>query len=574
MQFSFRPEMPSSNERGQVFIFVGLLLGALIVASALTVDVGLWLLSRRDYQNAVDSAVLAGSAQIQRPTGATERQLARQEAWGTLQRELDLVGIDPVTLSTSNTPANSPTVVPMPDGADFRIWVSTPPIGSGAEYPGAYTSSSSRTIFARVERVRPVFLGRLVMSQGPEISAWATAGLNPNRFAVITLRRDGQAGPAQQNIFIGGSNSGLEVIDGDVGGNWNMKLNASSHLWLRGFTENDSDVYLTNSVSGVPNAADSWSASQITSGPNGNPPGEVRQTLPLPAPIEDPDYPLPPSLETAPNGPTTSVPLGDIAGDLRVRSGGPSEAPGEASGSPLACDADSPRIGPGFYTRIRVDGGKCLILDPTMRHSSITEAVPDVATPVPATQLPGIFYINGLIDVQSGGMIVGDGVTVIMRPHPSSDGNSLSVSGGGVVALNVGQSPVATGSMRLGAWTTEGVATYSHNGLLWLYNAALNADTDNVGIALYIVKREQYNAGVADDNNTNTIVISSGAALTWEGVTYAPHDNIKLSGQPGHNGIGQFISWTFTFTGGTTVTQTYSGPSQEFPRLLEPTVGQ
>jgi hypothetical protein len=55
-------------------------------------------------------------------------------------------------------------------------------------------------------------------------------------------------------------------------------------------------------------------------------------------------------------------------------------------------------------------------------------------------------------------------------------------------------------------------------------------------------------------------------------VTYAPYDNVQIAGQPQHDGIGQLVSWTFTFNGGTEVTQTYEGPGDGTPYLIEPCV--
>jgi hypothetical protein len=87
---------------------------------------------------------------------------------------------------------------------------------------------------------------------------------------------------------------------------------------------------------------------------------------------------------------------------------------------------------------------------------------------------------------------------------------------------------------------------------------------------MYVLKPVQ--TGIADADGTDVITVSSGAALAWNGVTYAPNDNVSIAGQPNHDGIGQLISWTFTFNGGTDVTQTFDGPGDGFPYLIEPCV--
>lgn len=575
----------ADRSRGQVIVIFALFLLVLFGSAALTVDYGTWLKARRDYQNVADPAALAGSIYLTRPTTGAERTLARRAAWEEINRQLGLgmpLG-NLVDASNASTPEIGRTE------GDYTIWVASPPIEAGTTaYPGAQTSNQSRTVFVRIERDNPAFLSRTMGMGDVKVSAWATAGVFPNRFAIITLREQGMAPVSVPNdIELNGNGTILEAINGDVGGNWNMRLNSGSELWVRGQTDNDAEAYLIDYVSC---GSSCWNVGQINSGPNGTPANVTKSPQQLPGVIPDPNYPLPldmfAPLTPPPNGPSldgTSVPIGDdgdypgrnAAGKIEVKSGGPEAAPGSASlvGGELTCSADAPRIGPGYYTEISVALGKCLILDPTVRHTSVVAdpARPDVPTPVPSTQLPGIFYINGNIDVATNAMIVGDGVTVIIRPGTN---NQFLVSGGGVVDLNRGKTPGGT-AMKLGALTTLGASPYVFNSGTgtWQYNTSLDADSRNVGMALYIIKRSQYSS-VAVDDNSMVIKISAGAGLAWRGVTYAPHDNVVLSGQPGHAGVGQLVSWTFTFSGGVHVTQEYEGPEDGVPFLLEPRTGQ
>ena len=93
--------------------------------------------------------------------------------------------------------------------------------------------TNARYLFALVEKDNPTFFARVFGQGNATVGAWATAGSFPSRFAVITLRQNGQ-GPvnAPSDIDLDGNNTILEVIDGDVGGNWGMKLTASAQLWL------------------------------------------------------------------------------------------------------------------------------------------------------------------------------------------------------------------------------------------------------------------------------------------------------------------------------------------------------
>ena len=568
----------ADRSRGQVIVIFALFLLVLFGAAALTVDYGTWLKARRDYQNVADPAALAGSIYLTRPTTPTERTLARRAAWEEIDRQLGL-SMPPGQVITSAMA--STTLANGEQWGGYSIWVASPPSEAPTGiYPGAQTSPNSRTVFVRIEKNNPAFLSRTMGMGDVKVTAWATAGVFPNRFAIITLREQGMApGSINEDISLNGSGTVLEAINGDVGGNWNMKLNSGSQLWIRGQTDNDAEAYLIDYVSC---GSSCWTSGQVTSGPNGNPANALKAPLQLPGVIPDPNYPLPAALTPPPAGPSgLAVPIGDdgdyaggnSAGEIDVKSGGPDVAPGGTTnvGGVQMCDAASPRIGPGYYTEISVANGKCLILDPTVRHTSVVAdpARPDVPTPVPATQLPGIFYVHGNIDVATNAMIVGDGVTLVMRPDAE-----LLVSGGGTVDLNRGQSPLGT-AMKLGAWTTLGTSSFAWNAATgtWAYNGSMDADSRNVGMALYIVKRSQYSS-VAVDDNTDIIKINAGAGLAWRGVTYAPHDNVTLSGQPGHAGVGQLVAWTFKFAGGVHVTQEYEGPEDGVPFLIEPRTGQ
>ena len=199
-------------------------------------------------------------------------------------------------------------------------------------------------------------------------------------------------------------------------------------------------------------------------------------------------------------------------------------------------------------------------------------------TNVPATQQPGIFYITGSLNVNNNSLVVADGVSLFLRKTSNQPG--MVVNGNGAVDINTGATDGVKGfppNLKKAAFQSDGTYTYIFNNSLptpvWEYNSALNADTSATGIAIYVVKPAQL-GDLTPDANTDMVQVNAGAALSWQGVMYAPHDNIVLSGQPLHDAIGQFISWTVKLAGGTTVTQTYDGPGESAPRLVEPRLGQ
>ncbi len=64
MRTSLRPRLLNTDERGQTLVLFVFALAALMGLVAMTVDVGLAYVARRDMQNAADSAALAGAARI------------------------------------------------------------------------------------------------------------------------------------------------------------------------------------------------------------------------------------------------------------------------------------------------------------------------------------------------------------------------------------------------------------------------------------------------------------------------------------------------------------------------------
>jgi Putative Flp pilus-assembly TadE/G-like len=548
-----------SESRGQVLALFALFLVVLIGATAVTVDYGTWLKSRRDYQNVADAAVLAGGGFLSRPIDATKREHARRAAWDSLNAQLNL-NIQPAdldTLDNSDTPEGTPWLA---DG--YRLWVSTPPIGAAAKYPGIFRGGNDRYLFAWVEKDNASFFSRIFGQGERTVSAWATAGVFPAQYAVITLRQNGQ-GPvsAPSDIDLDGNGTVLKVNDGDVGGNWGMKLTAASSLWLTG----DADAYLVDYLS-CGNSC--WSPNQVSSGPLSF---TVEAPQQLPNIIDDPAYPLPSVLTGVPaTGGTAAVPkaIGTEIGPPPSAFGDVSITKGTILGA--GCSADSPRIGPGWYDDIDVSG--CLILDPVHNYADPNDADDDgdfVETDVPQGQQAGIFYITGTLNVNNNSLVVGDGISLVLRE--TSNQPALQVNGDGAVDINTGVTGV---NRKKAAFKTDGSYSYTFNTTLnvWEYTAN-NLDKSTVGVAVYAVKPDQ-TGNTTPDASTNLIKVAAGAALAWQGILYAPRDNIVLSGQPSHDDIGQFICWTVKIAGGTTINQTYDGPGEAAPRLVEPRLGQ
>jgi hypothetical protein len=578
----FRTFNRRDGERGQILILFAVGLVAFIGFAALTVDIGGLYVARRDYQNATDAAALAGASYLTRPLGdpcadtpgTTKPVCARTAAWNYLNDHLGLglAASDVSTFAASDTP-QSGQQVPTSGGPDaYTVWVSTPPNGAGAAASTSTVASEKSVIFVRVDHHRDTFFGHVFVPNGFMVSAWSTAGVFPNRFAVITLRRgrggaeidDGDSG-AEDIKISGGSH--LDVVNGDVGGNFGMRVDGAAGTSLRVYstTGDEADVYLTDYLS-CGNSC--WNAAQVTN--QGGTPVAVKK---LPSFVPDPAYAAPPGLNSsAPNGQMLTGPLTipkaqgtDAQGDLTINNNDTSGVTADK----LTCNTGVKRsvIGPGWYHDIDVAGDQCVILSGNRQRMVFNDATTE--TNVPTTQQPGIIYITGDLRIGNNALIVGDGVTVVMRPN----GSNSQFSPNGVLDLNTGK---ASGTaQKLGGWTTKAVRTYQIVAGKWEYQSLLEGDpnTNGVGLAFYVLAPTQYSTGSASDANTAVVkVLSTGAGMSWLGVTYAPRDNVVMSGAQGHDGFGQLVSWTFTFTGGTLVKQAYDGPGDGFPYLIEPCV--
>lgn len=582
-----RRRLERSSEHGQVLVLFVLFIVVLLGAAALTVDYGSWLSSRRSYQATADAAALAGAHYLVAPDSiacTSPAVCARTDSWKYLNSELKLglQASDIASQAAASTPQAGVTVGP------YTLWVDTPPSAAGTAYPGTL-ASNNRVMFVRVQATQTSYFSGIWSPTGPTVSAWATAGVFPNRFAVITLRRPTDNGPSNaKDITLAGNNTTLTVVNGDLGGNWGMKLNSNNFLQFETVptTNYQPAPYLIDWTS-CGNSC--WSNSQVVDAGNNSlstqfpPNGAIK----LPGYVPDPNYAPPLDLvSNAPAAATTSIPTGDNGGTVTINSGTVVKA---SDGDPLTCDpTSSPHLGPGWYDTINVNNGSCLILDPLHHHSTPNNPATDIATPVLEGQLPGIYYVTCQFNI-SQGLVVGDGVTVIVRPSTSGGcNNQFKPAAGGIVDVNRGcvtqsngtpssglppSGNYCTGGQVLGAWTTKGASPYTWNGTAWAYQNTeeSNIQTYGRGIAVYVLKPSQELGGSsAVDANTTVIQVNSGAGLAWNGVTYAPHDNATIAGQPDHTGVGQLISWTFTFNGGTNVTQYYSGPDAGFPILLEP----
>ena len=553
--------VPPGRDRrgGQTIVIFAIFLVVLIGSTALAIDYGTWLKVRRDYQNVADAASLAGSVLLTRPiTGAKQIQ-ARTAAWKSLEDQLGL-SINEALLGGSNTASGAGNGY-NPPGTDWRIWVSTPPNGGPNGNPSTF-AGSNRVVFVWLERDNDAYFSRVFGLGNRTVSAWATSGTFPNRFAVITLRKNGQPTSGNPTDFDINGGTVLNVFDGDVGGNWGMAINGvGSAMVMHSSTGDSYGVYLTENV---PTGGNGWTPGQVVT--SGGTPVGVQYNAEVP----DPLYPAP--CLTYSSAPGVSACLEDRTAVFTTSH----RTTHLRSGDSCTLNAADPvgpandRLPTGRYDSIRVDNGECLVFDPTFDQK--------------AGRNNGIVYITGTLDVNNGGLVLGDGVTLVF-----ARGADLNLNAGATISLNSGNTTNnpfsaglcggnATGSFpnncKFAAWTSRaggGGALSWGSGISTAYTTP--ADPFSRGIASYVCKAASPCDGTGVPS-TNIFQMNAGSGIDYRGLIYAPYDNVKLAGQLNHDDIGQLVAWTAQFTGGTAIHQTFDGPDSGTPQLLEPKLGQ
>ena len=318
--------------KGQVLVLFTLLLVIMLLASALAVDYGSWLVAKRSYQNVADAAALAGAQQLTRSLTTSKQSLARQAAWQSVKASLGLTSLDP------STQAGLSQSTPYTENG-YTIYVASPPANANngcsgnCPYPGHV--SGPGVVFVRVQRVGQHFLSRVAFSSDTPVIAWATAGRFPRNFAVEAMC-DPNAGGGNclvqgANIKIDGANSALIVNTGDLGTNsWTRTSGSTSTVALG----TDSHAYEGS-------FQDCWNAGGNQCNLYGYASGAVnysdaRTAVPLGASIVDPAYAAPTiNSTTAPNQctGTGTVQLASI-----IESGTDSHLADTAAGAPPAPD--------------------------------------------------------------------------------------------------------------------------------------------------------------------------------------------------------------------------------------------
>lgn len=287
------------DPKGQVLVLFALMLVVLLLVSALAVDYGGWLVTKRHYQNVSDAAALAGAQQLTRPlnaecaSGISKQFCARQAAWESVKRQLGFTALDPVT--QAGGPGGFQTAY-VENG--YSVWVASPPADAGSAYFGHVSGPGN--VYVRIDHAGNNFLSGIA-AINRTVAAWSTAGRFPANFAVIgmcsptSVTANCLAGDA--NIKLDGNGTNLIVNTGDLGTNRWTKVGGNNSGVALGA---DSNAYmqLYDTCWGYStNQCQLWGFTD----PNIDY-ATTRSAIPLGAPIVDPAYPAPTiNGTTAPN---------------------------------------------------------------------------------------------------------------------------------------------------------------------------------------------------------------------------------------------------------------------------------
>lgn len=531
-----------NGQEGQILVvFVGVLI-LLLAMAAVAIDISGVYAARQAYRTAADASALAGAQELQqnlaRAVGAGEYIKARNRAAEALG---DQLGGTPVCVTNVNTA--SCTFSSTPYTATIRS-----PINPGE----CVSCQPTRSVEVKLENPTfPLFFSRVFGFNSFDVGVGSVAGLSFEKsYAIITLRPPRKLGSTfdVKDIMLDGGTV-VNVSGGDVGSNANMDYSGSGTIM------NLDPGYSMYYWSAAPpfNVPD-W----YPSGPNG-----IANT----APIQDPGYRYPlmsGSLGTAPN-------FDD------ARAGNYLTLPAvERADTDASCAAEVAKVDPTRYTFMASQPlNKIYCYNPGTylsgngaKNANITVASGDVAL-----LKPGAYYLKSGLTVNGrliGGYEPGSKGVALMFDEvgPGNSGSSIfSGNSALTIALNAGTRfppTYAGGAPALAAqdWDDQPVQTTGLTPELLITLLVKKDPACFVPPASSFVEPAGCNA-----TKNKTLNMAGGGSLALEGVQYAPTDNVEIHGGSSGNGrVGQIISWTLFYSGGTQINQ--QGPNTLGPGLL------
>jgi hypothetical protein len=547
------------ESRGQVLPLFALFLIALFGMAALAIDVSSAYSTRRLYRSVADAAALAGAQDLNQPGSRTItsslQQNARNDALISLRQQL----------GASGPPAGCPTSADLadcvlPGTGGLRISIETPS-------PSCVTCDAMHSVQVTVHNPQFQLSFARVLGQSTwNVGITSVAGLTFGRaYAIQTLRPPKKNGATflVNDIEIDGG-SIVNVQQGDVGSNANMDYSGGGSIMniSPGY-----GMYYFDPLSGP-----EWPGPPI-------PPTQIVQKLT--SLIKDPNYTYPAmrgALGSAacPTGPANCAPTFTDARTSTCGLVGANPACTRADLDVTGCGAELTYLRSSVYSFMATQSASNVycyqpgIYDPDSGSKNL-----DVGTSDVALLMPGAYYFKS----PNGGLSIGGRLLGGYRPGNPGVAlmfdeclNQCTLNGNNAltIALNSGTKypPGTAGAGATAAidWNNQLVQTSgpsSPNPPI-LMTLLVNKDP-----SCFVPNSAPYQepAGCDPGTHDKTLNMAGGGSLAIEGVQYAPTDNIEIhGGSAGTGQIGQIISWTLFYSGGTRINQ--EGPNNQGPGTL------
>jgi Flp pilus assembly protein TadG len=518
------------GESGQVLALTALFMIVLLGFAALAIDVSRAYSDLRFYRAAADASALAGAQDLQVPNSrnvnAAEQTNARQHALESLEQRLNG--------NATGCGAPSANIVDCAlAGTPFVVSIKTPS-------PSCSSCDPDRSVQVNVtHRDYGLTFARILGSNEWDIGTTSVAGLTfGSQYAVITLRPPKRLGSTfdVKDITVTGG-SVVTIQNGDIGSNSNMEISGTGSAvnldpGFKVFHYSDPQLWV------------------------GAPDGKKINNL-----IPDPNYRYP--LMTGARGTATTW------DDARTSIAGPTAAVQQASVD-AGCAAEAAKLDVTKYTFMAgraLSTVWCYNEGIYLSGSGARDAKIQVGSGDVAILKPGVYYLKSGLNMGSNSHLVGGyepnlpGVALMF-----DECNNQCVFNGSsalTIALNAGAKFPA--SATTGATATAAIDFDNQ----LVETSGPSSPTPPLLISMLVRKDPacfvptsppfQEPTG-CDASDNRTVNIAGNGNLVLEGVQYAPTDNIEIHGNSAAAGrVGQLISWTLNYTGGTHINQHYPG---------------
>ena len=539
-----------AGERGQVIVLFALAILVFLGIGAFVLDVARAYALQQSERSVADAAALAGAQDLQvsgsraEPT-ETQRVRARTDALNLLIRELG--GSASLTDCSGYTRANltDPTTMDYVDCPIVGVGGPTPYLVSvKTPSPSAVTVEASRAVQVTVRQ--PTFsttFARLFGQGTWNVGSTSVAGgFPPAQYALVTLqppniKHNGSDANLNKDLIVSGDGTLLNIIEGDVGTNTSATTNnqGSTPAYIQ-----LAPCYRIDHVDDLSLSGITWyqkSGTDCSGKSTLVPQGNLISSL-----IPDPNYPI---AQFPAGTPTFTT---------------------QAAGALASCSGSN---FPSDWTTL-LAGATCY--NPGVYNLGTQPFT--VGSQETAYLMPGAYYFPSGLQVNgtlAGGLISDAEGVVLLLPENLQSGGTATLNANNAVnfLLNVGDETLGTCNPNTDLYSCRAAPAVDYAGVTM-------ESPDGFPISIEVQRDDACFSGTTPLNNAscatqhNTVNLAGSGTLQVAGVIYGPSDNMSINGNSSQTGLlGQLISWTATYTGGSTLQQEYPGKAKNYVLRLD-----